>query len=75
METCKWFHYKDDSVWNTPCGRCQGIKVRPNQKTCYCVKEHKRIKIERIELDQISPSEIAFQEMIKQFRNDDFRSN
>ncbi len=72
METCKWIRYKGDAVWITPCGRRQGIKVRPNQKTCYCVREHKRIKIERVELDEISSNEKAFQEMIEQFRNDNF---
>lgn len=47
-------------------------KVRPNQKPCYCVRKSKRIKIERVELDEISPREKAFQEMIKQFRNNIF---
>ena len=68
MEVCEWTHYKMGSVWNLPCGRKQGIKCRPNEKTCLCVKDGKRHKIKRTELDEIDPSEKAFMDMLKQFK-------
>ena len=65
---CKWVHYKYDSLWRLPCGKSQGIKVRPKQKTCLCPRDGKRHKIERIEIDELSPEEQAFREMLSQFR-------
>ena len=59
METCKWIHYKGESLWITECGQSQGIKVRPKQKKCYCGK-----RIERIETDEISPREKKFRNML-----------
>lgn len=56
-DTCKWIHYKHESIWSTECGNIQGIKVRPKQKKCFCGK-----KIERIEIDDLSPRD-------KEFRN------
>jgi hypothetical protein len=67
-ETCKWTHYKGDSVWHLPCGKTQGIKCRPNEKTCFCPKDGKRRRIERVELDEISPRDKEFIEICKIFK-------
>ena len=65
---CKWVHYKYDSLWYLECGKTQGIKVRPKQKTCYCPKFGCKRRIERIEIDKISPREQDFLDMLEQFR-------
>ena len=63
MEICTWTHYKGDTVWNMPCGKCQGIKCRPKQKICHCIPDKCDKRIERVEIDEISPREKAFREM------------
>ncbi len=68
MEVCNWIHYKYDSLWRLPCGKTQGINVRPKQKTCLCPRDGKRHQINRIELDEMHPSEKEFIEICKRFR-------
>ena len=58
--TCKWTMYKGSYSWHTECGRIQGCNVRPKQKKCYCGKS-----IERIKLDEISPSDRMFINILK----------
>lgn len=74
METCKWIKYLGENLYHLPCGKTQGAGVRPNEKTCLCVSEsmkqgkHIKKRIERIDLNELSPREKDFRKMLEQFR-------
>jgi hypothetical protein len=68
MESCKWVHYKGESLWYLECGKTQGYKVGLKQKTCFCPRLGCRKRIERVEIDELSPRDKDFIEMLTQFR-------
>ena len=63
--TCKWIMYKDGCSWYTECGHEQGCRIRPKQKKCYCGKT-----IERTKIDDLSPLDQAFINIIKGIEGD-----
>lgn len=60
MDKCKWVLYRNASMWQTECGRIQGINVRPKQKKCFCGK-----RIERVIVDELCEKDRVFIEMLR----------